>query len=193
MTTDYNPDLEAALDFEANEIGMDLESMMAEFLDNADRNGETAFDEMRVRRMILAIRHIERETEQMKRYKKAIVADWDRRIKAKEKNIEQIKDAIHGFLVNENNGKGLQLDVATVSVRKVKPSFEIEKAKIPLLRTYLDDAGVLQNFLKPAVLDETLAKNEIANMVTNKIVPLESVSELGEYRPESTSITIRMK
>lgn len=196
MTTeakDFNPDLQAALDYEGAEIGLDLESMMAEILGNTGKSGESQFDELKIRRMILAIRHVERETEQLKRYKKAITADWDRRIKAKEKNVEQIKEAIHGYLVNENKGKGLQLDVATISVRKVNPSFEIEKAKLPLLRTYLEEAGMLQNFLKPQVLDETLAKNEIANLITNKVVPEESMAELGTYKPESSTIAIRMK
>ena len=194
MSTEvFNPDLQAALDFEANEIGMDLESMMAEMLGNAERSGESTFDDLKIRRMVLALRHLEREIDELKRFKKAIAAEWDNRIKGKEKSITQIKDTIHTYLTKENDGKGLKLDVATISVKKVNPSFEIEKDKIPLLRSYLEDAGILDNFLKPPVLDETLAKNQIANMITNKQVPEESMAELGTYKPETTTIAIRMK
>lgn len=193
QTTVFNPDLKEAMDFEVSEAGMDIISLMAEMSGNAEEKQESVFDEMKVRRMVLSLRHLNRELNDLKRFKKAIMAEWDTRIENKKKSITEIKDVIHDYLVNKHEGKGLKLDVATISVKKVSPSFEIDKSKVPLLRAYLEDAGMLQNFLKPPALDETLAKHEIANLITSHKIPAESLEEIGTYRPESTTIVVRMK
>lgn len=192
-TENYNPDFQSALDYESKEVGLGLEDLMAEIMQNADVREGSTFDEMKIRRMILALRHLKRETEDLKRFKKAVVADWDKRIKDKEKNMDQIKDVIHDFLVKENKGKALSLDVGTVSVRKVAPNFDVTKEQEALLRTYLEEAGMLGNFLKPAELDVSLVKKELVNRIESKSIPVESLQHVGTYQPESTTLSIRMK
>lgn len=193
MAKEFNPELQAAFDYESKLVGDNLEDLMAEMLDNADRSGEKAFDDLRARKMIFAIRHLERERDELKRYKKAVAAEWDTRIKGKEENIERIKDYLFHSIQENNEGKTLHLDVATLSCKKVPASFSVDKTKIGKMREYLQEAGILEQFLKPAEINETLAKNQIASMISSGIVQPEAFDEIGTYNPEGQTLSIRMK
>ena len=151
-----NLDLKDAMEFEKKEVAATIEDLMAEVMDQAEIK-EKKLDEMTVRKMMFALQYLEEEEKDLKRMKKAVMAEWDRRINKKKEEAENIKAILKSYIEKENNGKPLKLDVGTVSQRRVPHKISIEsEAKI---REYLTKAGKIDNFLEPAPLNTTLVKN----------------------------------
>ena len=187
----YNPDLEQAMNFEAQLAAMGLDDLMTEIMENAGVDKDPTLDEMKVRRMIFALRYLDDEIETQKRMKKAIAAEWDSRIKKKEQQQEQIKEQIAKFVNEHNNGKALALDVATVSMKKKAAAIVIKDKAA--LRNYLVENDELHKFLKPGDLDETLAKKALLARLESNQITLDDLEGIGEYQEEGKSLAIRMK
>ena len=188
----YNPDLKEALEFEKQEVGENLEDLMAQFLQESEKEHTLELDEMQIRKMMFAIKYIEEEAERLKRLKTAVVAEWDRRIAEKTQNVDEIKAKIKEYVTVQNKGKALKLDIGTASLRKVKHNLEIKDKAA--LRIWLSNNDKLENFLKPAELDTTLAKNHLlAKVEKNELALVDLPKGMAEYKPEDKSLTIKLK
>lgn len=120
-------------------------------------------DELTIRRMMIRIKMNEREIKKNKQLRDAIKETWDKRIKGKEEESEQLRKVIDRWIHEKNNSKPLQLDVGTAGVRKVPHNFNI-KDQI-LFRTWLEARGKLNDFLLPQALDVTAAKDDIISWI----------------------------
>jgi hypothetical protein len=162
--------LQEALELEAKEVVMNLEDMMQEMLGNAEANGEyirPELDDFTVRRMILARNYLLKDIDKMEEMKKAIIADWDRRIQKKKEQVTVIENIVNHYIKEQRHGHPLQLDVATVSLRKVPQKVEIkDELKV---RQYLKEQGKLESFLKPAELDKKLLKDYMMNQLMTEV------------------------
>jgi hypothetical protein len=162
--------LQEALELEAKEVVMNLEEMMQEMLGNVEANGgyvRPELDDFTIRRMILARNYLLKDVDKMEEMKKAIVADWDRRINKKMEQVKTIENIVNHYIKEQRHGHPLQLDVATVSLRKVPQKIEIkDELKV---RQYLKEKGKLESFLKPAELDKKLLKDYMMKQLMEKV------------------------
>jgi len=159
-----------ALEYEGQEAVQSLEEMMAEMLGNVEKGGDYVRDELdeyTVRKMLLARNYTQKDIEKMQNLKSAIVMDWDRRINNKKKDITNIEDMVDGYVRKQNKGKTLALDVATASLKRYGHKVKVkDKADV---RAYFEEKNMLDKFLKPAQLDETLAQNHFMNLFESKV------------------------
>lgn len=162
--------LQEALELEAKEVVMNLEDMMQEMLGNVEDNGgyvRPELDDFTIRRMILARNYLLKDIDKMEEMKKAIMIDWDRRIQKKKEQVEVIENIVNHYIKEQRNGHPLQLDVATVSLRKIPQKVEIkDELKV---RQYLKEQGKLESFLKPAELDKRLLKDYMMKQLMEKV------------------------
>jgi hypothetical protein len=162
--------LQEALHVEAKEAIMSLEEMMKEMLGNVEEGGGNVpieLDDFTIRRMLLARDYLKKDIKKMDEMKKAIIADWDRRISKKKEQVEAIEGIVSKYIKEQNGGHPLQFDVATASMRKVPQKIEI-KDEIKV-RQYLQEEGKLESFLKPAELDKTLLKDHMMKQLMEKV------------------------
>jgi hypothetical protein len=162
--------LQEALNYEAQEAILSIEDMMAEMLGNVEAGGGYTgpkFDEIKIRKMLLARNFLLKEEEKLKEMKAVVAADWDKRIKGKRNQVEVIDGLIDRYIREDNKGKTLSLDVATVSMKRKPHTVKVNDEM--KFRLHLAEEGKLESFLKPATLDTTLAQNAILNDYKAKI------------------------
>lgn len=162
--------LQEALNFEAKEAAVSLEELMGQILKNAEEAGENIrqeeLDDYTIRKMTLAKHYLLKDIEKMEKMKKAIVAEWDTRIDKKKNEIKAIEDIIFKFLKNQNGGKALQFDIATISTKKNPHRVKVtDEAKA---REYLAANNLLEDFLKPAPLDNSSLQKYMLDKLMEK-------------------------
>lgn len=163
--------LEEALEFEAKESVDSIKDMMDMMLQNVQEAGEHVrdIDEITVRRMLLARHYILKDIDKMKDMKKAIVNDWDRRIKSKEEEVQKIESIVDYFIREKNGGKTLSLDIATSSLRRVNHKIKVtDEEKV---EAYLKEKDILDHFLKKQI-DKTKVQTYMLNQFSTSIQPI---------------------
>lgn len=163
-----NPKLYEAFEEEAKEIN--VEDLMQEMLNSFNQESgynPSATDEIRVRKMMLARKYIEKDVEHLTLLKKAVMEEWDARINKKREEINGLNGLIEKYIKDANKGKKLSLDVGTATLRRSAPKTKIvniEKAK-----AHLQEKGELQKFLKAPELDTTLLQKTYINKFNEKV------------------------
>lgn len=167
MATDKTR-LYEAFDEEAKDVDVaDLMQQMMESYNQEKGYTPTPADEVRIRKMMLARKYIEREADRLTLLREAVLEDWTARINKKLEEAKSIEEFIEDWIKNHNKGAKLSLDVGTATLRRTGPKVKVadaEKAK-----AFLQEHGQLQAYLKPAPLDTTLLQtaymNQFATMV----------------------------
>ncbi|ARC67295.1 hypothetical protein B14_200084 (plasmid) [Bacillus licheniformis] len=163
-----NPKLYEALEEEAKDIN--IEDLMNEMLESFTQEKgciPTPTDELKVRKMVLARKYIEREIDRLTMLRDAIKAEWDQKIQKKKEEIDGLNGLIEKYIKDANNGKKLSLDVATVSLKRTGPKAVVideEKA-----RDFLKQHNQLEKYLKKPALDSTLLQNAYSNDFKNLV------------------------
>lgn len=156
-----NPKLYEAFEEEAKDVNVeDLMQQMLEAFNQDKGYTPTPADEIRIRKMMLARKYIEKETERLTFLRDAIIQDWNAKIARKLQEIESINDFIEKYLKEINNGEKLSLDVGTATLRRSAP-----KAKVvdkDAAKEFLRERGMLESYLKAPELDITLLQNAYA-------------------------------
>lgn len=160
---------EEAITQEAKDL--DIESLMSEIL--GDYSGETnekvAMSEqdqqLQIRRMIIAVNHLEKEAANFKNMKKAVAAEWDRRIAKKTKQIDSIKDYLSYWVNNQNNKEKLVLDVATLSSRRIAPKINFDTTKLEEAAAFFKQHNQFELYLKDPELDSAKVLDAYNKMV----------------------------
>jgi hypothetical protein len=187
MTT--NPKIYEAFEEEAK--GIDVQDLMSQMMEqfNADKGyTPTVTDEIKIRKMLLAKKYIEREQGRLAHLKAAIVADWDEKIMNKGKEIEGINDFIESYLKHHNNGKKISLDVGTATLRRSAPKVKLDIEKKEEAVAFLKQHNVLESFQKPAELDSTLLQNSYVTQF-NGLVIEETEKRIAEEKELAGKIT----
>lgn len=147
---------------EAKEI--DLQSLMAEMMESYNQEKgvqPNPLDELKVRKLMLARKYVEREVERLVLLKNSIMQEWDERIAKKAKEIEGIAGLIEHYIKNVNNGQKLSLDIGTATLRTSAHKVKVEDEEAA--REFLQEHGVLQNYLKSPQLDIPLVQASYMN------------------------------
>jgi hypothetical protein len=136
-------------------------SFMEEMLAAAAEAGNVRpeMDEFLIRKIIIKQKILTRKMEEQKAMRDRIVAEWNNRIDKKAKEIEQLRNLVEYYIVEKNKGQKLELDVATVSMRKVNDDLVVKDDQ--LFKQYFEQQGDLCNYLKPAEFDKTKAKKAL--------------------------------
>jgi hypothetical protein len=184
-----NPKVYEAFEEEAK--GIDIQGLMSQMMEQF--NNEKGYtpsvtDEIKIRKMLLAKKYIEKEQERLVHLKAAIVEEWDVKIKAKAKEIEDITEFIGSFVKNHNGGKKLSLDVGTVSLRRSAPKVKLDAEKKEDAVAFLKQHNQLESFLKPAELDVTLLQNAYISQFSSQ-VETEAARRIAIEVEEKSKIT----
>lgn len=157
-----NPKLYEAFEEEAKDVNLEelMQQMLGAF--NEEKGYEpTPADEIRIRKMMLARKYLEKEADHLTLLKAAIVEDWDQKIKKKLDDAKSIDEFIERYLKDVNKGKKLSLDVGTATLRRSAPKAKVidqDKA-----RAFLQEHNQLEAYLKPGVLDVSLLQRSYMN------------------------------
>lgn len=187
--TATNPKIYEAFEEEAK--GIDVEGLMAQMMESfqADKGYKpTVTDEVKIRKMLLARKYIEREQDRLTHLKAAIMADWDEKIQAKQKEIQSINEFIEGYIKNQNGGKKLSLDVGTATLRRSAPKVKLNPEKKDDAIAFLKHHGVLESFQKPADLDVSLLQNSYVKQF-NDMVEEKAEARIAAEKEEKGKIT----
>lgn len=163
-----NPKLYEAFEEEAKDIN--LEELMAQMLGafNDEKGYEpTPADEIRIRKMILARKYIEKDIDRLAMLRDAVKDDWNAKINRKKDEIKGIDEFVEKYLKDINKGKKLSLDVGTATLRRNPPKTVVvdeEKA-----RSFLQDHNQLHLYLKPAPLDVSLLQKAYVNQFNDMV------------------------
>lgn len=181
---DHKTEFEQALLMEFDPSMFDEINALVEGVKEAGGYVPRQVDEITIRKMIIAKKFKNQEIDRLKRLRDAVKAEWDKKIKAAEKEIEGMDSVIHNFIEKDNKGNKLILDVATVSLREVKHGIDVMDPEA--LKLYLSQRGVLHQFMMEPQLDTTAAKNYVIeemerqiNWAINPIVPPEQIDMLA--------------
>lgn len=160
-------ELSEALSYEAEHI--DIESIMSQMISGFSETNDvkTETTPAQIRNMALASKYAKEEVDRLKEMKKAVSQQWDKKIEAKNEQVNQINDYIQHWIESENKGKKLTLDFATISVSTRKQKLEFNNDKIKEARQFLNQQGILNGFLKQPEVDVDLLTSSI-NQSLNK-------------------------
>lgn len=182
-------DFDKAMQYEAGEIN--IEDMMAEILgDYASETNEkvklTAEQQrLQIRRMIIAMSHITEDIDELKAMKKAVTDEWTKRIDAKAKQVDSIKEYVTWWINDVNNKEKLQLDVATVSSRRTAPSMYFDKELVKEAEKFFKEHKQFEHYTKEPELDSAkvlTAYNEIVEKeaevrISEKLIKMQADGE----------------
>lgn len=181
--------LQEALEFEGKEAALSIQDMMSEMIQNVEEGGgyvRQELDEFTIRKMLLARDYIKKDIDKMTEMKKAIVKEWDERIKKKKEEIKDIEKIVDNYIRYQNKGRTLSLDVATASLRKNPHRVKVvDENKV---KEYFDKQGVLDNFLKDAPLDKTKSQQYFMKKFDEHVNRLAEV-EIQKERKEVGKMT----
>lgn len=151
-----------ALEEEAKDIN--IEDLMNEMLNSFNQEkgqAPTPTDELKVRKMVLARKYIEKEINRLTMLRDAVKADWDQKIAKKKEEIEGLNGLIEHFIKVTNKGKKLSLDVATISLKRTGPRTVVQDEE--KARDFLKEHNQLEKYLKKPELNTTLLQNAYRN------------------------------
>lgn len=162
-------ELAEALRYEASTL--DIESMMSSMLESykEETGTKTEVTPLQIRRMALAAKYLKKEAEDLTEMKKAVAAEWDRKIQDKLNQVQNINDFIKHWLENEHKGEKLTVDFGSISLRKTKPKIVFNKDKVKEARDFLAKTNTLQAFLKPGELDDKLLMERIQEAIKDEL------------------------
>jgi hypothetical protein len=179
--------LDQAFELEAQEALPSIEDLIAEIQQNNEEAGVYArpdLDQEFVRKLLLARLHLQKETDRYKEMKQAIIAEWDKRIHKKQKDIDSIDSLLDQYVAR--HGKTV-LDVGTISHTTHKARFVV-KNEIAL-RTKLKELGKLDQFLKPAPLDKALYQKSVMAQLEKKAKAIAENEIKTEAEQKSKKLT----
>ncbi|MEB2276983.1 hypothetical protein LAV82_23475 [Bacillus sp. ILBB4] len=182
-----NPKLYEAFAEEAQDIN--VQDLMAQMLENYNQEKgyvPTPADEIRIRKMMIAMKFLEEERNHLAMLKQAIMDEWDTRIKAKSKDIDGIKEFIEKYIKDANQGKKLSLDVGTATLRRNPPKVKVTDTEKAV--EFLKQHNMFEQFAKAPVLDTTLLQNSYINDF-NKQVATETERRVAVEKEEKGKIT----
>lgn len=165
----YMSTFEEAITQEAKDL--DIESLMSEILGDysGETNEKTSMSEqdqqLQIRRMIIAMNHLEKEAAHFKNMKKAVAAEWDKRITKKTKQIESIKDYLSYWVNNQNNKEKLVLDVATLTSRRIAPKMDFDASKSQEAVEFFKQHNQFELYTKDPELDSSKVLDAYNKMV----------------------------
>lgn len=162
MATDSSK-LYEAFEEEGKDVDVDLlmQEMLNSFTEETGKGDNSLINEYRIRKMLLARKFIEKDVDRLTLLKKAIVADWDARIKKEKEKVASINEFVDNWLRKENKGKKLSLDIATVNLKRNAPKTVV--SNVQEAKDFLAQHNELDKYLKPAELDVTLLQNAYIN------------------------------
>lgn len=181
--------------FEEEAKDINVEDLMAEMLNNFNQEKgytPTPADEIRIRKMMLAKRYIEKEAERLTMLRDAIVADWNGKIQKKLQESASIAEFIEKWIKDVNKGEKLSLDVGTATLRRSAPKVKVKVDQIEEAKAFLQEHNQLHAYLKPAPLDTTLLQNAYINQF-NKMVEEEAKIRIEKEIAESPKGKITKK
>lgn len=152
-------DFEKAMQYEANQI--DLEAMMNEIMGDyaAETNEKVNMtpeqQRLQIRRMILAMSHLEADVKELKSMQKAVADEWKKRITSKQSQIASIKEYVTWWINDVNKKEKLQLDVATVSSRRSAPSMYFDTELVKEAENFFKQHGQFEHYTKEPELDSS--------------------------------------
>jgi hypothetical protein len=152
--------LHEAFEEEAKDIN--IEDLMAQMMESVNQEKgyvPTPADEIRIRKMMLAKRYIDNETVRLAALRDAVNNDWNARIKKKQDEAASIMEYIEMYIKNVNGGKKLSLDVGTATLRRSAPKVKLKSDQTEEAKSFLQQHGQLEAYLKPAPLDASLLQN----------------------------------
>jgi|SRR5579875_895156 len=150
-----NTNFELALLEEDLSMLDEMDALLSNVEEATGSTGERIVDELLIRKMIIKKKFMEKEKERLKQLRDAVKAEWDKKIAKIDEEASKMDGIIQHFL--EKNGEKLQLDVATVSLRKVKHKVKVTNEED--LRSFLTDAGMIEQFLGDRPFNVTAARN----------------------------------
>ncbi|MED1301962.1 hypothetical protein P4U65_15550 [Bacillus pacificus] len=187
MTKIYEAFEEEAKSLNISELMGDMSSMLDSY--NQEKGyTPTVHDELRVRNLMLAYKYTEKEMDRLTLLKAAVMADWDKRIQAKKKDMEGIKGLVDNYIRNVNQGKKLSLDVGTVTMKKQGHKVKLKGDAEAQAREFLNHHKLLESYLKPAPLDVTLLQNAYMHQF-NQQVEQEAAKRIEKEKEEKGKIT----
>lgn len=187
MTKIYEAFEEEAKGLDISELMGDMSTMLDAY--NQDKGyTPNVHDELRVRNLMLALKYTEKEMDRLTLLKSAVMADWDKRIAAKKKDIEGIKGLVDNYIRNVNQGKKLSLDVGTATMKKQAHKIKLKGDAEQQAREFLNHHQMLEAYLKPAPLDATLLQNAYMNQF-NQQVEQEAANRIEKEKEEKGKIT----
>jgi hypothetical protein len=160
--TAANPRLYEAFEEEAKDIDVQdlMEQMLASFNEKKGYT-PTPADEIRIRKMMLARKYIEKEASHLTLLRDAISEDWNTKINRKAQEVQGINDFIEKYLKEANGGQKLSLDVGTATLRRSAPKAKV--VDVDKATEFLKEHGQLSAYLKAPLLDSTLLQNAYIN------------------------------
>jgi hypothetical protein len=168
-----NPKLYEAFEEEAKEIN--IEDLMQQMMDSFNQEKgyiPTPVDEVRIRKMMLARRYIEKEADRLTILRGAILEDWNTKIQRKLQEAKGIEEFIERYLKDVNKGEKLSLDVGTATLRRSAPKTKVIDEE--MATAFLKEHGQLAAYQKAPVLDTALLQNSYIRQF-NELVEKESV------------------
>jgi hypothetical protein len=147
----------------------EMDALLANVEQETGSTGERIVDELLIRKMIIKKKFMEKEKDRLKQLRDAIKAEWDRKIAKIDTDASKMDGIILHFL--EKTGDKLQLDVATVSLRKVKHKVQISNEED--LKELLINAGMLNQFLDEPKFNTTAARNYYIDQLDNAIATIQ--------------------
>jgi hypothetical protein len=172
-----------------------LDEMM-EMIQNVKESGghvPAEIDELTIRRMMIRMKINERDIKKNKAMKSAIMETWDQRIKKHENENEALRAVIEKWVRDTNKGKPLQLDVGTVSMRKVAHNIAVTDPII--FREWIKANGKEALFLKPAEFDVTAAKSDVIDYIDQTVDKMaeEELAKIQAADPEKKFTKAELK
>ena len=164
--------------------------------DEQKLQSEWNLDELTIRKMLIKSKLLHLDLEKKKQMKQTIVSEWDRMIESVQKQISSIESLVQDYLRHDHQGKSLQLDVATVSLRNVKDNIQVKDKQ--LFENFLMRLEAKNEYLKQPEIDYTKAKNDYLSSLKEKYpdaIPQEQIHLLDtyglEYKPQHKTLSIR--
>lgn len=190
MATDQEK-LYAAFDEEAKTI--DVQDLMAQMMEsvNAEKGYEpNPIDELKIRKMMLARKFIEKEANRLAMLRDAIKAEWDEKVKRKLDEVNGINEFIEMWIKKYNKGQKLSLDVGTATLRRSAPKVKVND--VVKAKAFLEQHKQLASYQKAPELDTTLLQNAYINQF-NKLVEEEAKKVIEEEIKSSKNGKITQK
>ncbi|SFJ63750.1 hypothetical protein SAMN02799624_05299 [Paenibacillus sp. UNC496MF] len=145
-------------------------------------------DELTIRKMVIRRKFMLREQERLKMLRDAIKAEWDQKIKKIDDEIANMDKLMLQFVVEK--GDKLQLDVATVSQRKVGHKVTISNEDD--FKAQLSAAGLLEQFLGDRPVNLAAAKSHYIAELDKEIDTIEeSAKQMIKAKEEALKFAMK--
>ena len=143
-------------------------------------------DEFGARRIMLDLRDIDREQQQVKDLKRRVVEDYDEHIQKLEERKGELRNALYGFCMA--HGKSVIPDVGTVFIQNRRPKLVVvDEEKALECARRIDPSGE-RGLWRPA-----LAKQEFLSVAGEQLDQTGELADGTEMSGGSSSVSIRSR